>query len=180
MCIPEPSWSPKVIAVTGHRIFSESDFDSSLGTSNASLGADAHARQGFFTKIGLSGQTLSVVYGRSVLESTISISTCESELTACAFCSRNVLGLHNVLAEVFPGAELQVPRLRGDNAAANLIAANQAGLRSHSHLSFAQIWVRTLSRSEKVKIYPVGTKNNSADLLMNMTSDQTTSHLLDF
>ena len=37
---------------------------------------------------------------RSSLQTTISMSTCESELTACSYCSRNILGLINVLTGI--------------------------------------------------------------------------------
>ena len=178
LCIPVPTWLPKVRNVSGLRIISETDWDSSLGNTNAALGVDAHARHGFVAKLGLHENALGVVWARSSLQTTISMSTCESELTACSYCSRNILGLINVLTEVFPGAEILVPRLRGDNAAANLIAANQAGLRSHRHLSLAQIWVRTLTREGRVKIYSVGTKENTSDLLTKVTTENVTTHLL--
>ena len=57
-----------------------------------------------------------------------------SELTAASWAAKQVLGLRNLLVEIFQGARIEIPCMYGDNRAANLLASNQASMRNHRHL----------------------------------------------
>ena len=82
-------------------IFSTAHVDSSLGMSNA-LGTDAHARQGCILFVSVMRDQLYPVQGKSSLQSTISLSTCEAELTAASWCAKQLIGLVNLFREIFP------------------------------------------------------------------------------
>ena len=146
------------------QIFIHGFYDSSMGQSGP-LGTDAYARQGCILSVGICRERLPPVMGKSSLQTTVSLSTCEAELTACSWTAKQLIGLRNLLAEVFEGAKIHTPEMSGDNKAANLLASNQSSLRNHRHLQLPQIWVRNLTKSGQLKIFDVATHLNPSDIL---------------
>ena len=172
-----PSYLPKMRTVEQMRIFTSADFDASLGSSNA-LGVDGFARQGYLLFAGLQKDLISCVAGRSTLQTTVALSTCEAELTSCSFSARNLLGLYNMLSIIFEGATHEVPEMHGDNQAANRIGACQSGLRNHRHLRLPDLWIRNLTKDERIRIYDKRSQVNSSDVLTKVLTEQTLQRLL--
>ena len=177
MLVPVPSYLSKVERVEDLRVFSSSDFESSLGRSGP-LGVDGHARQGVFTSLGISEELLSVVVGMSTLQATVSPSTCEAERTASTYCALNALGVFNPLSVCMPGAQLEMPYLRGDNQAANKIGASQPGLGNRRHLRVPDLWIRNLTRDGRIKIVYIRNSMNASGLLTKVLPLQTLEKLL--
>ena len=170
-----PSFLDRPKTIDDFHIFVDGFFDSSLGSSGP-LGTDPFARQGSVLRVGVSETFMGVVQGKSSLQSTISLSTCEAELTASTWCARQLIGLHNLLRELFPNVE--TPVLNGDNRAANLLASNQASIRNHRHLQLPQLWIRSLSKDGKIKILHVDTTKNISDILTKVLTSQTINDLM--
>ena len=152
------------ITVDMLRIFTTATVDASLGMSNA-LGCDAFARQGCIVNVGVIENKEAPVQGKSSLQSTVSLSTCEAELTAASWAAKIIIGLVNLFHEVFRGAHIETPSLYGDNRAANLLASNQASMRNHRHLALPQIWIRQQTKIGRLKIFNIKGLINPADLL---------------
>ena len=160
-----PSYMSKECSILENlQIFTHGFYDSSMGQSGP-LGTDAYARQGCILSVGICRERLPPVMGKSSLQTTVSLSTCEAELTACSWCAKQLIGLRNLLAEIFEGAKIHTPEMSGDNKAANLLASNQSSLRNHRHLQLPQIWVRNLTKSGQLKIFDVATHLNPSDIL---------------
>ena len=176
-CVTIVSGQVSITSVNDLKIYLSCMFDASMGQSNA-LGCDGHARQGFFISLGLNETTEEhcVIIGRSSLQSTVSLSTCEAELTASSFAARNLEGIRNVLSEC--GFSCMVPTLSGDNQAANRLAACQSSIRHHRHLMLPQLWIRNLSRDGRIRLYDVRSQFNTSDLLTKSLSSQVLLRLL--
>ena len=100
---------------------------------------------------------------RSVRQPTLSHSTCEAELVAASFCARELIGLANLLGNVFKcSTRLE---MFGDNVAANMIANTQASVRRVRHLDLAALYVRELTDTGRVTVNYVKTTANPADML---------------
>ena len=175
--IEVPTYFPKIESTKELKLWISCDFDSSMGMTSA-LGTDGHARQGFMIYLGLSRDHCACVYGRSTLQATIALSTCEAELTACSFAAKNVVGLMNVLKLCFPGSTVETPTLHGDNQAANRISAAQAGARNMRHLGLPDLWIRNLTRSSQLKIADKRSALNTADLLTKVLPQDKVNFLL--
>ena len=146
------------------KIFSTAHCDSSMGSSST-LGTDAHARQGCVIMIGVFSDMEGIVQGKSSLQTTVALSTCEAELTASSWCAKIIIGLVNLFKEIFDGATIEIPRLFADNKAANLLASNQASMRNHRHLMLPQIWIRQQTKNDAIKIFDIYTHLNTSDML---------------
>ena len=118
------------------------------------------------------------VQGKSSLQSTISLSTCEAELTAASWCAKQLIGLVNLFKEIFPCADIRTPCLYGDNRASNLLASNQASLRKHRHLQLPQLWIRQQCADGIIKIFNIATNENSSDMLTKVLAHQKLQYLL--
>ena len=123
--------------------------------------------------IQLNGSTVGC---RSVRQTTPAHSTAEAELVAASWCAREVVGLRNLLQEVFPTHTINIKML-GDNDAANLIASCQAGVRRVRHLDLASLYVRTITRNGEVTVEYIDTNDNIADLLTKVIGHQKLPHL---
>ena len=171
--IPIDERAPKVHKTSQLRIHTEADVDASLGRDPT----DAKARHGYFIFIGLTRCSLSVVAARTQLQSTVALSTCEAELSALSFSCKAVLGLWNFLSLVFKDASVEIPRIHGDNQAANRVGAAQASVRHLRHLSLPQIWIRELSQAGRLRIYDKRSNQNCADMLTKTLAQQTVDRL---
>ena len=175
-----PSWvKSEFDTLSKLRIFTKAHCDASMGHSS-SLGTDAHARHGFMIMVGVLSGYESLVSGKSSLQTTVSLSTCEAELTASSWTAKQLLGLINLFTEVFQGAHIDVPQLYADNKAANLLASNQASMRNHRHLQLPQIWIRQQSKDDKIKIFDINTKLNTSDMLTKVLDHDSLMKLLAF
>ena len=115
---------------------------------------------------------------KSGLQSTISLSTTESELTSGTACAREVVGVGNFLKEVYVGAVFPAATLWGDCQAANSIGGGLANTRRVRHLSLSALWVRQVSLEGRVILKYINTRENSADLLTKVLDRQTLERLL--
>ena len=172
-----PPWVDQRFSLKKLNIFMECYFDSSLGSSSA-LGTDAHARQGCIINVGVLKDKMAPVSAKSSLQTTVSLSTCEAELTACSWSAKQLIGLFNLLSEIFQGSTMNTPAMYGDNRAANLLASNQASVRNHRHLQLPQLWVRNLTRANLIRIYQVDTHLNISDLLTKVLPHQKLESLM--
>jgi hypothetical protein len=158
-------------------IFTQAHVDSSMGFSGP-LGTDAHARQGCCIMVGVVRDLEGLVQGKSSLQTTVSLSTCEAELTASSWAAKQILGLRNLFKEVFISSTIDIPRLFGDNRAANLLASNQASMRNHRHLQLPQIWIREQSQQGNIKIFNIDTHGNTSDMLTKVLPHEKLEKLL--
>ena len=179
-----PSYLEPCKTLSETQIFVHGHWDASMGNSGP-LGTDPYARQGCVLMAGVNESMLAPVQGKSALQSTISLSTCEAELTASTWCAKQIIGLINLLREIFDHgpenqANIEVPKMYGDNKAANLLASNQASMRNHRHLQLPQIWIRNLTRDGKIKVFNITTHLNTADMLTKVLPHQKLFKLLEY
>ena len=179
LCTPVPSWLEKVRKVTDMRVILEADVDASLGSTQQS-GTDPFARQGYLMSVGVHREVLGVCSGRTNLQTTIAVSTCEAEVTAVSFCARALLGTKNMLSVLLPGASFEVPSLFGDNEASNRLMAGQASMRHMRHLRLPQVWARTCTANGELRIYSKRSAENTSDMLTKVLSHQVISRLWRF
>ena len=172
-----PSWVQKANVLSEMTIFTQAHVDSSMGFSGP-LGTDAHARQGCCIMVGVVRDLEGLVQGKSSLQTTVSLSTCEAELTASSWAAKQILGLRNLFKEVFISSTIDIPRLFGDNRAANLLASNQASMRNHRHLQLPQIWIREQSQQGNIKIFNIDTHVNTSDMLTKVLPHEKLEKLL--
>ena len=169
---PLKSVSGLVVDLTAH-------FDASLGCAGSST--DGFARQGahFFVALPSLRVPPALWLSKSGIQSTISISTCESELTSATSCAKELVGIRTFVREILPYCVLPVSIMRGDNSAANSIGNCLAGLRRVRHLSLQALWVRMATSQGQVKIDFISTAQNTADLLTKVLGSQVLDVLLD-
>ena len=161
------------------RVILEADVDASLGSTQQS-GTDPFARQGYLMSVGVHREVLGVCSGRTNLQTTIAVSTCEAEVTAVSFCAHALLGTKNMLSVLLPGASFEVPSLFGDNEASNRLMAGQASMRHMRHLRLPQVWARTCTANGELRIYSKRSAENTSDMLTKVLSHQVTSRLWRF
>ena len=93
-----PSWVQNEFSTLSKlKIFTKAHCDSSMGMSSA-LGTDAHARQGCMIMVGVLSDYEALVQGKSSLQTTVALSTCEAELTASSWSAKIILGLVNLFS----------------------------------------------------------------------------------
>ena len=172
-----PSFNSGAESLDTLQIFIKGQVDASMGSSSA-LGTDAYARQGCIIFVGVLRDHESPVQGKSAIQSTVSLSTCEAELTASSWCAKILIGLTNLLKEIFQGATIETPSLYGDNRASNLLSSNQASLRNHRHLQLPQIWIRQQARNGLIKVFDISTNENSSDMLTKVLPHDKLTYLL--
>ena len=162
----------------------EVDADASMGSSSPH---DCFARQGYVasvrTQIG-SRSVLVPVFWKSGLQSTISVSSTESEVVCASWATRSgLLPLHYVVHEcfeLFGFAEIiGTPILYQDNESA-AVCAQGGMMRRLRHLTLHQLYIRHACRDGLVRVKPKRTKFMSADVVSKVMSDQTVRTLLEF
>ena len=151
-------------------------FDASLGCAGRSL--DGYARQGCNLFCSVNSSPDGLISSKSGLQSTISLSTTDSELTSGTACAREVVGVGNFLKEVYAGAVFPAATLWGDCQAANSIGGGLANTRRVRHLSLSALWVRQVTLEGRVVLKYVRTSENSADLLTKVLDRQALEKLL--
>lgn len=104
------------------------------------------------------------VHWVSRMQSTTATSSTESEFLALALCTREVLGLRNMLSEL--GYPQYAPtEILCDNSGA-VAAANSSGISSRlRHVEVASFAVREHIEGKRVSVVQVGTSDNLADML---------------
>ena len=91
-----------------------------------------------------------LISSKSGLQSTISLSTTDSELTSGTACAREVVGVGHFLKEIYGGAVFPAAVMWGDCQSANAIGGGLANTRRVRHLSLSALWVRQVSLEGKV------------------------------
>ena len=183
---PIHSWGDAILDLTA-------DFDANFG--GFRFGQGGKARQGYVLSLRLrrhpssaavsqsqAADAFAVFRTRSTLQSTVSLSTCEAELTAATFSAQSLVGVVNITKEVFGEPRplrVSTPEMYGDNESANLIGSNSATARNVRHLSLQNLFVRELTRDHKVKIKSKRSKEMTADLLTKILPKQNLKELLD-
>ena len=162
--------------VTALPIKRSAHFDASLGCAGASQ--DGFARQGSHYFIEIRNVAPALVLSRCGLQTTLSMSTTESELTSSTSCAKECVSQENFLRELFPFSIFPTADMYGDCAAANSIGQCLASLRRVRHLSLAQLWIRQATASGRVKITYINTKLNTADLLTKVLNKDVLKTLL--
>ena len=162
------------ISLLGH-------FDASMGSSTP-LGTDPFARHGFFLFVCRDGCDPVVFIGRSGLQSTIALSTCEAEITSSSWCAKQIVGFRNLTNDIFlfvPGNFIcHTPHIEGDNQAANAIGMCKASARQLRHLQLPQLWVRRLTVNGELTLGDRRSADNSSDLVTKVMTRQSIESLL--
>ena len=161
--------------VTGLVFQQQAHFDASLGCAGTSQ--DGFARQGSHFFIVICG-VVALWLSKCGLQSTYSLSTTESELTAATACARECVSTMNFLREIFPVSRHPSAKMYGDNCAANRIGACLASVRKVRHLSLAQLWIRRATSDNLVTLDYIPTKQNCADLLTKIVNREVLKDLL--
>ena len=104
-------------------------------------------------------------------QGTVAHSTAEAELVASSWAAREMIGLKNLVNEVFPSLKITLVMF-GDNEAANLMAACQAGIRKVRHLDLANLYVRTVTEQGLIRVQYVESSKNVADMLTKVLPAQ--------
>ena len=151
-------------------------FDASLGCAGRSL--DGYARQGCNLFCSVNSSPAGLISSKSGLQSTISLSTTDSELTSGTACAREVVGVGNFLKEVYVGVIFPAATLWGDCQAANAIGGGLANTRRVRHLSLSALWVRQVTLEGRVVLKYIHTSQNSSDLLTKVLDRQSLEKLL--
>ena len=135
----------------------ECEFDSNLPMEKS--------RQGLVFRVTAiqSGEFL-CCFGLTSTQKTISLSSCESELKAASWASKQLIGEINLLSEVFKDAIFH-KHLVGDNESTNLISNNQCSIRRVRHLVLADLFVKEITASGFVKVRSRRTAEMAADFL---------------
>ena len=161
-------------------IYTSTDVDSSLGSTSV-LGTDAHARHGYFPFCGIRPDNVAVISGKSQLQTTVALSTCESELTAASAAGRALVGLRNLIHDLFlDKCATATPILYGDNQAANKLASGEASLRHLRHLQLPAVWIRELTANNELVVRYKNTRCNTADMLTKILPEETVTTLRSF
>ena len=166
----------RVKDVSGLVIQQTAHFDASLGCSGSSQ--DAYARQGAHFFLSLANSELGLWLSKCSLQSTISLSTTEAELTSATSCAKELVGTQGFLQEMFPHSVVPTARMWGDNQAANSIGNCLAALRKVRHLSLAQLWVRKATADSRVSIDYVKSAENMSDMLTKILPREVLDKLL--
>lgn len=111
-----------------------------------------------------------LVHWISVRQKTVSLSTAESELLAATRGAREVLGLKNLLAEIFKSRDVKCT-LRGDNTAANLMANRQCSIRKVRHLTLPELFIREATNDGRLLVESVSTQNNRSNNLTKVLGE---------
>ena len=101
---------------------------------------------------------------KSKKQATTSLSTAEAELVAATLAGREVMGLRNLLQDVF-GSDRFSLNMYGDNLASVLIANQQANVRKVRHLSIDRLYIRELTENHNLLVHWVPTDRNPSDFL---------------
>ncbi len=136
------------------------------GHADANL-SNERARQGLAAYVG-DDVSVAATFCRTQRQATYSVSTAESEIKALSWAGRTLVGLANVLREVFSALGLAVEEqvhLYGDNAAANLLARRQGAFRKIRHVSLADLWVREATAEGRLKVFDIPSDKNFSDML---------------
>ena len=168
--------SRPVVDITGVIFQLSAHFDASLGCGGRST--DGYARQGCNLFCSVNSSPPGLISSKCGLQSTISLSTTDSELTSGTACAREVVGVGHFLKEVFASAVFPAAVLHGDCQAANSIAAGLASTRRVRHLSLSALWIRQVTLENKVLLKYIRSADNSADMLTKVLDRQTLERLL--
>ena len=143
------------------------------------LGGDAdanflaeRARQGVAVVVGDS-KVETVTHTRTQRQATYSTSTAEAELKCLSWAAKVILGIANVVREVMSRVGVPVREridLRGDNAAANLLARRDGDLRKVRHISLADLFIREATSDGRIRVNYVPSDANIADPLTKVMS----------
>jgi len=145
------------------------DSDASLKIEQKSIGGSAYIVEVGWKDEAINPQTNGNLFHSTCgRQKTFSTSTFECELIQLTKTSKDLLGFRNVLTEIFHKLRLNInieTIIRGDNSAAVLVANNRASVRRARHLSLSELFVRQLTRENKVKLEFVPTNLNIANRL---------------
>jgi hypothetical protein len=117
------------------------------------------------------------VFWRTIRQATITQATCEAELIASSFAARELIGMRNLVQEIFPHLTIHLV-MYGDNQAANLIANCQAGVRKVRHLDLASLYVREVTENGTIKVRYVESTMNLADILTKILPEKQVKEML--
>ena len=154
------------------------DADASMGTV-----AQAFARHGYIISLLVrfaDGESFQVpIAWKSGLQTTISISSTESEIVCASWATRNFLPIQYLLEEIKQLFFfcLCTPCLYQDNEAAMSCAAGGT-MRRLRHLTLHQLFVRYMAQDGKIRVLPKRTKEMIADLLTKVLGDERARFLL--
>ena len=113
----------------------------------------------------------------SWLQQQIRTNTAEAELAAGSRAARELMGISNVVMEVFNMKTR--PILKGDNQASILMAKGSCNLRKVRHVVLADLYLRSLHRDGLVEIEWVSTLDNIADMCTKVLPEQKLLPLLE-
>ena len=138
------------------------DFDASFGLDRSREGTILFLNGSYFGH-------------RSKLQTTVSLSTTEAELTAASSAAKMLLGASNFLNELlshYTTSHAPCPLMFGDCQAANQIASSTASVRKVRHLTLPQLYVRTLTESGRIAVKDKRTGSMTADMLTKVLAEQ--------
>ena len=141
------------------------------GQADANLLSE-RARQGLSVCVGDS-KSLATTCCRTQRQTTVSVSTAESEIKGLSWAGRVLVGFGNLLKEVLGRVGVEVEEeheLEGDNSAANLLARREADLRKIRHVDLADLWVREATAQGRIRVTDVSTDLNGSDVLTKCLS----------
>ena len=110
------------------------------------------------------------------MQTTISVSTAEAELTSVSYAAKGLAGLNNLLESV--GILTGRMRLFGDNVAALLVGSCESSIRNLRHLKLPELWVRELTRRGELALDYIRSNENTSDLLTKVLNQATLSRHL--
>ena len=116
-----------------------------------------------------------LMFSYSRRQSTIALSSCESELMASTSAIAEALFLKNLLTSLTEDEVSLVARLDRSSARSLLTKAGVSRIR---HLDVRLLWTQSLVREKTVSVRPVATLVNSSDLGTKVLTSNRVKHLL--
>ena len=116
-----------------------------------------------------------LMFSHSRHQSTIALSSCESELMASTSAIAEALFLKNLLTSLTEDEVSLVARLDRSSARSLLTKAGVSRIR---HLDVRLLWTQSLVREKTVSVRPVATLVNSSDLGTKVLTSNRVKHLL--
>ena len=119
-----------------------------------------------------------LMFSHSRHQSTIALSSCESELMASTSAIAEALFLKNLLTSLTEDEVSLVARLDSSSARSARSLLTKAGVSRIRHLDVRLLWTQSLVREKAVSVRPVATLVNTSDLGTKVLTSNRVKHLL--